>query len=292
MTARARTLATVAACAAALAVAGCSRAADEAAAGGNATPRRIVSIGGAVTETVFALGAGPRVVAVDSSSVFPAEADALPEVGYQRTLAAEGILALQPDLVIAAAEAGPPAALEQLRRAGVEVALMPPADTIGAAADRIRAIGAALGDPTAGNAMATRVEQAAVEARSRARQVPTRVLFLYARGGGTAMVSGTGTPAAAMIALAGAQPAMTAWDGFRPLSAEAAVAAAPDVILIPSRGLGSLGGIDGVLAMPGLGDTPAGRARRVVALDDLLLLGFGPRLPQAIDALTQALAAD
>jgi iron complex transport system substrate-binding protein len=111
------------------------------------------------------------------------------------------------------------------------------------------------------------------------------VLFIYARGGGTLMVGGTGTPAAAMIRLAAGENAVSAFDGFKPLTAEAVTTAAPDVILVPSRGLATLGGVDGLVAQPGIALTPAGKARRVVAMDDLLLLGFGPRLGSAVREL-------
>ena len=281
----------IAACAATvvLGIAACARGRSEAHA--DPATARIVTVGGAVTETVFALGAGERVIAVDSSSVYPEVATRRTIVGYQRTLAAEGILALEPTLVVAAAEAGPASTLEALRRAGVRVEIMPAADSIATTGARIRAIGAAIGSADTAATLATSVEAAATRATEVAPRTKRRVLFIYARGGGTTMVSGKGTPAAAMLTLAGAESAITAWDGFRPLTAEAVVDAAPDVVLLPSRGLDALGGIDGVLALPGLAATPAGAARRVITLDDQLLLGFGPRLPAAIDELARALAA-
>jgi len=254
---------------------------------------RIVCVGGAVCETVFALGDGDRVVAVDSSTVYPPAAARLPKVGYQRTLSAEPILALDPAVVIAAAEAGPAVALDQLRAAGVRVAVMPEATTPATAAARVRSIAAALGRAAAGARLAAEVEADADAAVARARRPgrAPRALFVYARGAGTAMVSGAGTVADAMLRLAGAVNAVDGHDGFQPLSAEALVAAAPEVILVPARGLDSLGGVDGLLALPGVAATPAGRARRVVAMDDLLLLGFGPRLGAAIDELARKLGA-
>lgn len=271
---------------------GCARASEELANGRAEPPRRIVTVGGAITEIVYALGAGDRVIAVDTSSVYPEDAARHPRVGYQRTLAAEGILALDPDLVLASAEAGPPATIAQLREAGVRVELMAPADSVVTAADRVRAVGSVLGERAAADALAARIEREGEALGARVAAAPSRrrVVFVYARGGGTIMVSGGDTPAAAMITLAGGHNAIGAWTGFRPLSAEAMLAAAPDVILVPARGLASLGGVDGLFAQPGLADTPAGRARRVVAIDDLLLLGFGPRLPEAIATLARELA--
>lgn len=253
--------------------------------------QRIISVGGPVTEIIFALGKGDQIVGVDTSSVFPAEVSKLPQVGYQRTLAAESILALAPDLVIASADAGPPAALEQLRAAGVRVDLIPTASTIDEAAARIESIGVSLRASPAAIRLAAQVRADAKQARDRCcagegRRVPKAVV-VYARGAGTVMLAGTGTPAAAMLELAGARNAIAGFSGFKPISAEALVDAAPDVIVIPSRGLASIGGEAGLLGVPGVADTPAGRARRIVALDDLLLLGFGPRLPSAIDELAR-----
>lgn len=252
----------------------CTRRGDDAPVSG----RRIVSIGGPVTETVFALGEGSHVIAVDSSSVFPAEATALPRVGYQRTLSAEPILALSPDVVIASADAGPPAALAQLRAAGVEVAVMPQADTIDSAAKRVEAVGEAL--------HISAVDLAArVRAAKPAAPTGVKAIAIYARGAGTLMLAGDDTTAAAMLELAGATNATGGFTGYKPISAEAVIAAAPDAIVIPARGLQSLGGDAGVLALPGISETPAGKHHRIIAIDDLLLLGFGPRLPAAIDQL-------
>ena len=272
----------------ALTLVACARASDEVR---NGPPQRIVTVGGAVTEAVFALGAGGEVVAVDTTSVFPDETGRLPRVGYQRALSAEPILALDPDLVIASADAGPAAAIEQLRAAGVRVEVMPPAESPVAAAARIRAVGVALGRRDDADLLAARVERHAEAAAARARAPGgrPRALLMYARGGGNLMVSGRATAGAAMLELGGADNVIDGYHGYKPLSAEALVAAAPDVIVVPAGALRALGGIDGLLAQPGVAETPAGRARRVVAVDDLLLLGFGPRLGDGIDQLAAGL---
>ncbi|HET9619787.1 MAG TPA: ABC transporter substrate-binding protein [Kofleriaceae bacterium] len=262
--------------------------------------QRIVAIGGPVTEIVFALGRGDRVIAVDASSVFPPDVTHLPQVGYQRTLSAEPILAHDPDLVIASGDAGPPSVIAQLRAAGVRVELIPTAQTVDEAARRIVAVGAALHAEEVARTLAEHVREEAQRARERccviaggdtARRAPrVKAAVIYARGAGTVMLAGSDTPAAAMLELAGARNAVGSFSGYKPISAEALVAAAPDVIVVPSRGLASIGGEPGLLAVPGLADTPAGRAHRVVAIDDLLLLGFGPRLPAAIDELARRFA--
>jgi iron complex transport system substrate-binding protein len=260
---------------------------------GRAEPRtdgpRIVSVGGAVTETVFALGAGDGVVAIDTSSVYPEGALRLPRVGYQRTLSAEGILALSPNLVIVSDEAGPPAAIEQLRGAGVRVARMPSARTPDEAIARVVAVGEAIGRPTAD--LAARMKREVTAAIARAPADGPRFVLLYARSAGAVMIAGADTAGTAMVTLAGGRNAVPDVSGFKPLSAEVLIAAAPEVIVVPSRGLATLGGEAGLLAAPGVAATPAGRSRRIVAFDDLLLLGFGPRLGPAIDELSRLLRA-
>lgn len=253
------------------------------------TPR-VVALGGPVTETVYALGAGDLLVGTDSSSVYPAAATRLPQVGYQRTLAAEGVLSLKPTLVIASDEAGPPAALEGLRAAGVEITLVPSEHSVPGAQAKVRAIARVLNRAAEGEKLAAVIADQAREAAGIIAAAPARpkVLFLYARGASTLNVSGHGTAADAMISLAGAQNAVTGYEGYKPLTAEAAVAAAPDYILMMSRGVDSVGGKDAVLSQGGLALTPAGQKKQVVALDDLLLLGFGPRTGEALTELARA----
>lgn len=252
--------------------------------------RRIISVGGAITETVFALGAGDEVVAVDTSSIYPVAIHALPKVGYQRTLSAEGILALSPDLLIVSEEAGPPATLAQLESAGVKIARMRNARTIDQAADRILEVGKAIDRPAQALADKVRTDATAAAARAKSSSGPTFAL-IYARGAGTLQIGGDDTAGAAMIALAGGRNAITQISGFKPLSPEMLIAAAPEVLVIPERGLATIGGAAGLAASPGVDATPAGKARRFVAYDDLLLLGFGPRLPSAIDELAARLRA-
>jgi iron complex transport system substrate-binding protein len=268
-------------------LASCGRSDDKRAAAttppdaGTSAPMRIVSVGSAVTETVFALGAGDLVVGVDTSSLFPEAATKRPQVGYQRTLAAEGLLTLKPSLVLAAGEAGPPAVLEQLRGAGVRIEVMPLDPTVEGAKARITKIAALLG-LSPGVALAE-LETDLGQARELVGKATTRprVLVFYARGTNTVHVFGKKTSADAMLALAGADNAIAELEGSKALTAEAIISAKPDILLLPTRGLESLGGVEGLLKVPGVAETPAGKARRVLTMDDLLLLGFGPRTGKA-----------
>jgi iron complex transport system substrate-binding protein len=250
-----------------------------------AAPQRVVTAGGTVTEIVYALGQGSRVVGADVSSVYPAEAQSRPSVGYVRQLSAEGVLSLAPEVLITTADAGPPAVLEQIKAAGVRVEVVPAGNDWEAAKARIRFVAGVLGVSDRAKELEARLDasKARVDQNRQKRSSPPRVLFIYARGAGTVAVSGTGTEADAIIALAGGSNAVTAYQGYRPFTAEALAAAKPDLILLTSRGLESLGGTKGLAALPGLSE--AVKTAKVESMDDLLLLGFGPRLGEAVETL-------
>ena len=254
-------------------------------------PKRIVVAGGDIAEIVFALGAGDRVVAVDTTSTFPAQAAALPKIGYMRRLAPEGVLSIAPGLLLGGADAGPPSTLDRLRRAGVAVRLGPDDKTSAGVAKKIMFVGDALGlRPEAeklARAVTARLEAAAAKARSIGD--PPKVLFLMTAGRSGLMAAGANTSAQEIIELAGGVNAVAGFEGYKPLSAEVALAAAPDILLTPSHAARALGGADQALERPELASTPAGRRKNIVVLDGLLLLGFGPRTPEAVEKLAAAL---
>jgi iron complex transport system substrate-binding protein len=263
-------------------------------AGAGVGPRRIVSAGGALTEIVYALGAEQDLVGVDTTSLFPAAARSLPSVGYARTLSAEGVLSLRPTLMLHGADAGPPAVLAQLAAARLPMerldldhrfeGLVAATRRVAALTDR-EAQGRRLADRLSVQWDAARRE---VQARRGGPAAP-RVLFVLSHSLAQVRIAGRDTGADAMITLAGGRNAFADVSGYKPLTPEAAIAAAPDLILATDQGLQAAGGVDGLLKAPGLAATPAGRARRVVSMDALLLLGFGPRLPQAVTGLAELL---
>ncbi len=226
-------------------------------------------------------------VGVDTSSVHPAPARQLPKVGYQRSLSAEGVLSLKPDLIIGTGEAGPPPVLQQLRSSGVELVLFEDRWSPDSTYAKILFAGKHSGHEKEARALVAQMRESIATLTKPARE--WRVLFIYARGPGMVQVSGKGTQAHSMIALAGAKNAVTSFEGFRPLTSEALVAANPEVILIPTRALESLGGENGLLRIPGVALTEAGKKRRIVAMDDLLLLGFSSRLHIALKELVSHL---
>ncbi|MFQ5556488.1 MAG: hemin ABC transporter substrate-binding protein [Acidimicrobiales bacterium] len=256
---------------------------------------RIIPLDGDVAEVVFALGMGDRVVATDLSATYPPEADALPEIGYQRALSTEPIAAFEPTLILATEVAGPPEVLDELRQLGFPVVLIPNEATAQGAIDKIRAIATTLGVPSAGEELIEDLQDAIAAARVDGTGEPAdehrpRVLALYVRGSNTQLVLGESSATRWIIEAAGGIDVSTELgvDDPLPISAEAIVAAAPDVIVLPEAGLESVSGIDGLLSIPGLAGTPAGAHRRVLTYDDQLLLGNGPR----VGALLSQLAAD
>ena len=254
---------------------------------------RVLSIGGAVTEIVHVLGQQDRLIARDTTSSHPPSVMRLPDVGYMRALSAEGVLSTRPDLILAEEDAGPPEVVEILRDAGIPFETIPGGTDADALAARIEAVADALGVPqaAAGPVASLRADLAAA-AEATQGQTPARVMFILSVQGGRIMASGRGTEADAMIRLAGATNAIDAFDGYKPVTDEAILAAAPEVILMMDRGeaTASHGAPDDeLLAMPALQPTPAARDGRVIRMDGLYLLGFGPRTGQAARDLHEAI---
>ncbi|MCE9650906.1 MAG: ABC transporter substrate-binding protein [Parvibaculum sp.] len=251
-------------------------------------PQRVLSVGGAVTETVYALGAGDRLVAVDSTSLYPWEkTHVLPNVGYARSLAAEGLLSMKADLMLAGPEAGPPAILDQAEKAGLRILRLHDGYTPEFAMERIEEIGKALDRRAEADALVKAMAEdiATVKAEVAAASSRPRVLFLLQAGRGAPMAGGAGSAADGMIALAGGVNAVTAFHGYKPLSPEAAVAAAPDILVMMKQSVDAIGGEDKVFALPEIAQTPAVRNRKLIVVDGLYSLGFGPRLAHAVHDL-------
>lgn len=258
-----------------------------------AKPGGVVAIGGSVTEIVYALGEGGRLIARDTTSTYPPEAEALPDVGYMRALSPEGVLSVSPSLIVSEDGAGPPEALALLRDAGVPFVTVPEAYDRAGIVAKIRAVGEALDDSADADRLATDVDAALKQAERRAADLagddPKRVLFILSTQGGRIMASGTDTAAAGIIDMAGAENSVTAFKGYKPLTDEAVTAAAPDVILMMDRGADHGAATDELLAMPAIATTPAAADRAVVRMNGLYLLGFGPRTAQAVTDLSTAL---
>lgn len=256
--------------------------------------KRIVSIGGTVTEIIHALGQDARIVAVDSTSTYPPSAADKPDVGYIRQLSAEGVLSQKPDLIIAEAGAGPADAIAILGASGVPIVSIPTPPEATAIAGKIRAVGAAVGEAKAADVLASKVDTAlkTLETRVSALSVPKkRVLFALSLANGRIMAAGTHTSADAIIRLAGGINAASGISGYKPLSDEAVIAAAPEFVLVMDNPAMHLTA-EQAFALPALQSSPAGKSKAFIAMDGLYLLGLGPRTPQAALDLAAKLYPD
>ncbi|GIJ48961.1 ABC transporter substrate-binding protein [Virgisporangium aliadipatigenens] len=252
-----------------------------------------VNLYGSIAEIVFSLGLGDRVVGRDTSTTFPAAANLPLVTPGGHDLSAEGILRLNPTVVVTDRSIGPAEVLAQLRRSGIPVVFVDDKQTLPAISGHIRAIAAALGVQASGEKLVQRVEGEIASAKSGAPKAAKkpRVAFLYVRGtAGVFLLAGKDAGSDAMIEAIGAEDAGTAIGitKFKPLTSEGLINAAPDVLLVMTEGLHSVGGVDGLLKLPGVAQTPAGAARRVVDMDDGILLSFGARTGQAVQALARA----
>jgi iron complex transport system substrate-binding protein len=246
--------------------------------------KRIVSLNGAITEIVCALGYEKAIVGVDVTSTYPAAMHQVPKVGHNRNISAEPVLALQPDLILATDNFIQPAVIEQFKTVGVRTVQVKQEFSIAGTKKLITAIAAALQVPAKGAELCKQLdkEQASLKVARQSK----KVLFIYARGAGTMMVAGKETPLDRIITLAGAQNAANSFNDFKPLTPEALVTANPDVILMFEDGLKSMGGVEGLLKVQGIPQTTAGKEKKVIVMDGQLLTGFGPRVVQAVKELS------
>jgi iron complex transport system substrate-binding protein len=228
---------------------------------------------------------------VDTTSLYPPEAlKRAPNVGYMRALSAEGILSLKPSWVIAIDGSGPPAALKLVSETSVPLTMVHDDPSPEGVAAKIETIGKLLGAEEKAVALAneTRTRFALVEHMRPQTPKPPRVLFVLSLQNGRPMVGGRGTAADAMIRLAGGANAADAIDGYKPMTDEGIIAAAPDVILKMNNG-NMVGAPDDIFSLPAFAATPAAANRALIAMDGLYLLGFGLRSPDAVRDLMAAL---
>ena len=246
---------------------------------------RVATLGGVFTETAYALGAQDQITAVDASSFHPPEALAeKPNFGYYRFLSAEPVLAQDPSLIIGNEETGPPEVVQQLTDAGVPILLLPDNNDVQGARDLIETLGAIFEREAEAEALVAALDADVAEAEALVTQAESspRVLFVLQPPEAPLLVSGEISAAGNMITLAGGTHVFPGFPGYIPMTPEGIVEAAPDVVLTTEASVERLGGWDAVLEHPGISQTPAAENGRVYAMDDLYLMGFGPRTGQAI----------
>lgn len=251
---------------------------------------RIITLSGDLTEIIFEFGLGDSVVAVDVTTVYPEEATSLPIIGVGRFLTAEGVLAQQPTLVIGDTQTDPASSIEQIRAAGVPVVILDVPASFEDLYDKIGQMGTLLGAEAEADRLAERVRGEVDAALEIAAGVQTkRMAYIYTRGPDVVLFFGDGMVTNPLIeGAAGIDTGAEAGiEGTIPATAEAIVAAAPEVIIVPEEGFGILGGLDAFLQLPGVAQTPAGQSGAVLAYPEGDFLTFGPRVGQSLALLIQ-----
>lgn len=241
-----------------------------------AETHKIVSLNGAVTEIVSALGHEKEIVGVDVTSTYPESLKGTAkDLGHVRSISIENIMALKPTLILATDKDMSPELLEKLKQSGVKAEVFVQEFTADGSKKLIADVAKALNNDGA-KALQDKIDADLKNVKPIA--AAPKVLFIYARGANMMMVAGTSTPVERMIALAGGKNAVTDFEDFKPLTPEALIKGNPDVILLFDSGIGSLGGPQGVLKIPGVDKTNAGKNKKIIAMDGALLSGFGPRV--------------
>jgi iron complex transport system substrate-binding protein len=247
---------------------------------------RIVSTDGTLSEIVCELGLQSHIVGIDVTSTFPESLQKLPKVGHNRNISAEGILALNPDLVLVN-EKGmiKNETVSQLKTAGKTVVIFKQEYSPEGTKKLIREVAAYFKLSKKGEDIIKKIETDLKGIKK--SPTPHKILFIYARGTGSLMVSGEGTSVEKMIQLSGNENAGKGFKDFKPLTPEALLTANPDVILLFNSGLESVGNVEGLLHVPGIVQTNAGKSKKIITMDGQYLTGFGPRLGKAVAELAQ-----
>ena len=246
---------------------------------------RVATLGGVFTETAYALGAQDHITAIDASSFYPPEAlEEKPNFGYYRFLSAEPVLAQDPSLIIGNEETGPPEVVDQLRGAGVPILLLPDNNDVQAARDLISTLGAIFEKDAEADELIAQLDADVAVAEELVAQAESspRVLFVLQPPEAPMLISGEISAAGNMITLAGGSHVFPGFPGYLPMTPEGIVESAPEVILTTEASVERLGGWDAVMEHPGIGQTPAAENDHIYAMEDLYLMGFGPRTGQAI----------
>jgi len=256
---------------------------------------RLIAIGGSLTEIVYALGEEERLIARDSTSVYPPEAFQLPDVGYMRALSPEGVLSVDPSAILMLEGSGPPEAVDALTNASVPIAVVPETFNAEGILTKIGMVGRAMGVEDKADRLAEQVKADLASAQAQTNSVAERrrVLFVLSIQGGKLLASGTDTAANGIIEMAGGINVMSDFSGYKQLADEAVIEARPDLILMMNSRTGTNEETDAqLLAHPAVAATPAGRNKAILHMDGAYLLGFGPRTAAAVRDLAVALYGD
>ena len=237
--------------------------------------------GGSITEIMYMIDAEDSIIAVDLTSNFPERARSHPQIGYVRALSAEGILSLDPTIIIGEDDMGPPAVLEQINRTGVEVAIISEKHNIEGIKSKIECVAEILNKKVEARELFDARLNPAIErlniASERVSENQTKAIFILGLQSGSPLIGGMGTSANGLIEMIGAKNVLSSFEGWKPVSTESILMAEPDLILISNRGLSAFGDVESLRQHPALALTPAAKNNNIIAMDGMAMLGFGPR---------------
>ena len=242
---------------------------------------RVTVAGGSITEIMYMINAEDSIIAVDLTSNFPERARNHPQIGYVRALSAEGILSLDPTIIIGEDDMGPPAVLEQINRTGVEVAIIPEEHNITGVKSKVKCIAEIVNKNIEAERLFDEKLDPAIDklkiASQKVLEKKTKAIFILGLQSGSPLIGGMNTSANGLIEMIGAKNVLSSFEGWKPVSTESILMAEPDVILISNRGLSAFGDVESLRQHPALALTPAAKNNNIIAMDGMAMLGFGPR---------------
>ncbi|MCC9042183.1 ABC transporter substrate-binding protein [Myroides sp. M-43] len=249
---------------------------------------RIISLNGAISETLVVLGEKENIIAVDVTSTYPTDLkETAQDLGHTSKISVESIMALKPTVIYATEKDLKDDFKASLQKANIRLEILKQEFTLEGSKQLIQAVAKSLNKDNY-KELQDKIDQD-LEGVVKFEKAP-KVLFIYARGAATLLVAGDKTPANSIINLAGGQNAVTEFEDFKPLTPESLLNSNPDYILMFTTGLESMGGVDGVLKIDGISKTNAGKNKKIIAMDGQLLNGFGPRVGQAAKELNKLLS--
>jgi iron complex transport system substrate-binding protein len=262
-----------------------------------AVRKRLLCVGGALTEIVYALGLEEYLIAIDTTSTYPVASKKLPNVGYARSLSLEGVLSMRPQLLLVTEDAGPPQVLRQISQAGVQVKVLKADHRYEGLKDRVRAIGFLLGAEARAEKLLKKIDQQwqmyqedlsrTILDKNTTSAHQLKAMFIMAHSPQQVMVAGQGTSADAIMNYLHLENAFKTVQGYKPLTPESVISGQANIILLTDQGLQAQGGMQGLLRLPGVMQTPAARYRQIYSREANHLLGFGPRLPSMLHSLAK-----
>ena len=271
--------------------------------------KRLVCVGGSLTEIIYALNLQEHLIAIDTTSTYPMASKKLPSVGYARALSLEGVLSMRPQLLLVTEDAGPSQVLRQISHAGVQVKILKADHRYEGLIDRIRAIGFLLGAEGQSEKLIKEINHEWQQYQKyqqcqqdihhgmigkneniAQKEVPCqqlKAMFIMAHSPQQIMVAGHSTSAHAIMNYLQLDNAFKMVQGYKPLTPESVIAGQVNIILLTDQGLQAQGGMQGILRLPGVMQTPAARHRQIYSREANHLLGFGPRLPSMLHSLAK-----